>query len=142
DGLRVGRRAVGGGLGRSSVGVVGGVGGGAGVNGAGANWDGPMDPTVAVARIDAEDGETIATLVNYGCHPTTAGPDNRLLSPDYPGVVRQVVERALGGTCLFLQGAAGDVGTIGGFSGDLRIHKRLGAILGHEAAAVALQVNS
>ena len=28
----------------------------------------------------------IATLVNYGCHPTTLGPDNTLYSADFPGV--------------------------------------------------------
>src|SRR5262249_62313952 len=122
---RAGRRrcAMGGGLVRCKIGYNRRVSTAPGRIGAGHNWDGPMDPTVAVARIDAEDGETIATLVNYGCHPTTAGPDNRLLSPDYPGVVRQVVERALGGACLFLQGAAGDVGTIGGFRGGLRLHQ-------------------
>src|SRR5438128_1410007 len=83
--------------------------------GTGHHWGGPFDPTVAVARIDDEHGQPLATLVNYGCHPTTAGPENRQISPDYPGVVRQVVEQALGGRCLFLQGAAGDVGPLGGF---------------------------
>jgi hypothetical protein len=101
-----------------------------------------MDPTVSVMRIDDDDGQAIATLVHYSCHPTTAGPGNRLLSADYPGVTRRVVEAALGGTCLFLQGSAGDVGPIGGFTADLRIHQRLGAILGYAAANVALQVNT
>ncbi|MBV9358234.1 MAG: neutral/alkaline non-lysosomal ceramidase N-terminal domain-containing protein, partial [Chloroflexi bacterium] len=52
---------------------------------AGHHWDGPVDPTVSVLRIDDENMHPIATVVHYACHPTTAGPDNRLLSPDYPG---------------------------------------------------------
>ena len=32
-------------------------------------------------------GRPIATHVNYGCHPTTLGPNNLLYSADYPGVL-------------------------------------------------------
>ena len=42
-------------------------------------------------------GETVATLVNYACHPTTLAWENTLLSPDYPGAMRETVERATGG---------------------------------------------
>ena len=46
----------------------------------GFNPDGEPDDTVLVARVSADDGSVLATLVNYGCHPTTLGPTNRLLS--------------------------------------------------------------
>src|SRR5262249_59528536 len=70
------------------------------------------------------------------------GPPNRLITPDYPGVVRQVVERATGATCLFLQGAAGNVHAIVDFVGDVAVYHRLGAILGHEAARLALRLET
>jgi hypothetical protein len=48
----------------------------------------------------------------------------------------------MGGLCLFLQGAAGDVGPVGGFTADLAVPHRLGAILGTAGANVALQINT
>ena len=68
----------------------------------GFNPDGEPDDTVLVARVSADDGSVLATLVNYGCHPTTLGPTNRLLSPDYIGAMREVMEDAFGAPCLFL----------------------------------------
>ena len=35
---------------------------------------------------------TLATLFNYACHPTTLAWENRLLSPDYIGAAREVLE--------------------------------------------------
>ena len=104
----------------------------------GRNHDGFVDREVKVLRIDDAAGQPIAVLVNYACHPTIMGPPNRLITPDYPGVVRRVVEQATGATCLFLQGAAGNVHARVDFVGDPAVYHRLGAILGHEAAKVAL----
>src|SRR5690606_30623735 len=85
-------------------------------------------------RIDTLDGAPLATIVNYACHPITVGPDNDLITPDYPGVVKRVVEDATGSTCLFLQGAAGDLGPVRGVARNgEHEYRRLGAILGHEA---------
>ena len=39
----------------------------------------------------------------YGCHPTYLGPTNTLISPDYPGVTRDVFESLTGTPCIFLQ---------------------------------------
>jgi hypothetical protein len=103
----------------------------------GRNWAGPVDHEVKVVRIDGTDGTPLAAIVNYACHPITVGPDCDRITPDYPGVVKRVVEQGTGATCLFLQGAAGDVGPIRGVArGGLQEYKRLGAILGHEASRV------
>lgn len=103
----------------------------------GRNWDGPVDRQVQVLRIDALDGAPIAAVVNYACHPITVGPDCDLVTPDYPGVVKRVVEQATGATCLFLQGATGDLGPIQGCArGGHAEYRRLGSILGHEAGRV------
>ncbi len=103
----------------------------------GRNWSGAVDPEVKIVRIDTEDGQPLAALVNYSCHPITVGPDCTLITPDYPGVVKRVVEQNTGATCLFLQGAAGNVGPIRGVARNgLQEYRRLGGILGSEASRV------
>lgn len=109
---------------------------------AGPNPSGHADRTVGVVRIEREDGAPVAVLVNYACHPTVLGPGNRLVSPDYPGSTKRVVEQLTGATCLFLQGAAGDMGPIEGFVADVSVAERLGTRLGLEAAKVALALDA
>ena len=62
-----------------------------------------VDDTLLVARLFRDDGRTLATLVNYACHPTTLAWENSLLSPDYPGAMREMVEEQTGGApaCFF-----------------------------------------
>lgn len=103
----------------------------------GRNWDGPVDHEVQVIRLDTIEGKPLATIVDYACHPITVGPDNDLLTPDYPGVVKKVVEEATNSTCLFLQGAAGDIGPVRGVARNgIHEYRRLGTILGLEASRV------
>jgi neutral ceramidase len=105
----------------------------------GLNPDGVSDPTVTVVRLDGDDDRPVATIVHYACHPIVLGPDNRYVTPEYPGIVKRVVEAAHGGRCLFVQGACGDVGPSELFVPDLETYRRLGAMLGHEAAATAFR---
>src|SRR5581483_9932310 len=72
--------------------------------------NGPIDPTFAVLRIDAENGEPIAIIVNATAHPVIR-KEREMFSADYPGVVRNIVENGFPShpVCLFLQGAAGDI---------------------------------
>lgn len=71
----------------------------------------PVDPTIAVLRIDQMDGQPLAILVNYAAHPVTFGPDNLRYSADFPGSMCMVVEKAFDGKPLafFVQGASGDI---------------------------------
>ena len=39
---------------------------------------------------------SLATVVNYACHPTTLAWENTLISPDYVGAMREVIEQATG----------------------------------------------
>jgi len=70
---------------------------------------GPLDYLLGVIHIAGDDGDPIATLVNFACHPVVLGPENLQISADYPGVFMRQVEKATGGQCMFLQGAAGDI---------------------------------
>ncbi|MBN6054912.1 hypothetical protein JYK22_23450, partial [Nonomuraea sp. RK-328] len=73
------------------------------------NPEGPRDPEVSVIRVDAVEGDPIATVVVYACHPTVLGPDILTSSSDFVGPLRQTVRQMLGGVCLFLQGTAGNI---------------------------------
>jgi hypothetical protein len=78
----------------------------------------------------------MAVLVNYACHPTTLGGGNRLISPDYVGAMRELVERETGGApCLFLNGAAGDLAPRRQYSDDVEIADQNGRQLGHAVLA-------
>jgi hypothetical protein len=99
--------------------------------------DGVSDPTLTVVRLDGGDDRPVATIVHYGCHPIILGPDNTFVTPEYPGVLKRVVETALGGRCLFVQGACGDIGPSELFVSELATYRRLGAMIGHEAAGIA-----
>jgi len=101
----------------------------------GYNPDGVTDDTVLVARVTDEGGTTLATLFNYACHPTTLAWENRLLSPDFVGSAREVLEQAFDAPALFLQGASGDLGPRDNYVGDAAVADRNGRQLGHAAAA-------
>ncbi|MBI1776297.1 MAG: neutral/alkaline non-lysosomal ceramidase N-terminal domain-containing protein [Proteobacteria bacterium] len=104
----------------------------------GQNWDGYSDQTVTVVRIDDNEENPIASLVGFGTHPIILAHENRLISPDYPGVVKRTMEELVGGTCLFLQGCAGDQMPVEGLTADLGAPRRIGKRLGAEAARVCL----
>jgi neutral ceramidase len=104
----------------------------------GVNPDGPIDPQVFVVRIDGAEGDPLAAVVGYTMHPTTLGPANRLLSPDWPGHLKRTVENVTGAACLFAQGATGNVGPgPDGFTADVGVVRRLGRQIGSEAARVS-----
>lgn len=75
----------------------------------GRNPDGPMNPRVAVLRVDRADGSPVAVIANYACHGVSLGSSCTEYTADFPGVMRDVVRTATGAECLFMQGAAGDV---------------------------------
>jgi hypothetical protein len=101
----------------------------------GFNPDRAADDTVMVGRVTADDGRVLATLVNYACHPTTLAWKNKLLSPDYIGGVRDILEHNFSAPALFFQGASGDLAPREGYVGDAAVADRNGRILGHAASA-------
>jgi hypothetical protein len=108
----------------------------------GRNWEGAADPTVRVIRFDDLNENPVATLVHYACHGTTMAWQTQMFTPDFPGPVRKVVEEQMGGMCLFLQGAAANLGPRRGFTGDCRVYRKLGKILGLEASRIAQEIET
>ncbi len=101
----------------------------------GLNPQGQNDRTVLAVRATTDSGETLATIVNYGCHPTTLAWENRLISPDYVGALRDTVESQTHAPCLFLLSPCGDIGPRNGFVGDQQIADQNGRQVGYAVLA-------
>ncbi|HEY6483353.1 MAG TPA: neutral/alkaline non-lysosomal ceramidase N-terminal domain-containing protein [Steroidobacteraceae bacterium] len=94
------------------------------------------DDTLLVGRVCEDSGRIAATIVNYACHPVSLGGGNRLLSPDYIGAMRQLIEtQTQGGPCLFLQGASGDLTPRRSYEADVGAAEQNGRELGYAALA-------
>lgn len=102
----------------------------------GYNPQAEADDQVVIARVSRPSGELVATVVNYACHPTSLAWENRLLSPDYPGAMRELVEKVTAVPCVFIQGASGELGPRVGFSGDVEVADRNGRQLGYAALSI------
>ena len=102
----------------------------------GLNPAAPADDTLLVGRVADADGRILATLVNYACHPTSLGGANQLISSDYVGAMREVVEHATGAApCVFLHGASGDLTPRRSFGADLEAADQNGREIGYAALA-------
>ncbi|MDW8351769.1 MAG: neutral/alkaline non-lysosomal ceramidase N-terminal domain-containing protein [Anaerolineae bacterium] len=103
----------------------------------GFNPDAPADDTLLCGRVTDADGRIIATLVNYAMHPVTLAWQNALISPDFVGAMRAVVEAHTGGApCLFLQGASGELAPMEEYTGDVAVADKHGRGLGFAALSV------
>lgn len=112
----------------------------------GENPQGAIDREVGVIRIDELTGRPLATLMIAGCHPVVLGPRSTVLSPDFVGAARNIVEPATGSLSLFLQGAAGNINPVCGIGSggpeqfdDL---ERMGALLAGETLKVWAQLRT
>ena len=93
------------------------------------------DDTLAVGRITDPSGSTTAVLVNYACHPTSLAFHNSLLSPDFVGAAREVVQGTVGAPMVFLQGASGDVAPRDQYVAGTEMTDRNGTSLGYSVLA-------
>jgi hypothetical protein len=77
---------------------------------------GLVDPRLTALRLERGDGAPLATVVNFGAHPTVF---TRLrpwdVSRDTPGVVCDLLEQIHGAPALYIQGACGDVNFLADF---------------------------
>jgi hypothetical protein len=67
------------------------------------------DQTLLVGRITDTKGAIRGTLVNYACHPTTLAWENKAISPDYIGAMRETIQAATGAPALFMIGICGEL---------------------------------
>jgi len=73
--------------------------------------NGPTDPCLGIILIKDKLDNILSVLANYCCHPTVLGPDNLLISADYPGYLREGLEKRWSQdvVIIFTNGACGDV---------------------------------
>ncbi len=71
--------------------------------------NGYVDKAAGVLKVCDMAGAVRAVLIHYACHPTVLGPDNQLVTGDFPSFALQEVERSTGGFAMFFNGAQGDV---------------------------------
>lgn len=74
--------------------------------------DASVDHDAQLVVVQGTDGTVVATLVNLACHPVVLDDAWRQYDPDFVGPLRSLVEDAIGGICVFLQGFAGDVNPV------------------------------
>jgi hypothetical protein len=74
---------------------------------------GPVDPQIGVLRLDRKDGQVLAVVYNFACHPIMGLPNGENTA-DIVGFASKVIENNLGdGTiALFVQGCAGDINPV------------------------------
>jgi len=71
----------------------------------------PVDEDIGIIKIADADGRARAALINHACHPTVLGPDNLLVTGDFPAFAIEKIEAALGddGFAMFVNGAQGNI---------------------------------
>lgn len=74
---------------------------------------GPTDPEIGVLRVDRENGQTLAVIYNFACHPIQGVPSGANTA-DIVGYSSKVIEENLseGTVALFLQGCGGDINPV------------------------------
>jgi len=92
------------------------------------------DQRVGVLRADAPDGKALAALIWYTAHPNVLTRDSNVVSADWPGAVRHMVEKGTGCTALVAPGAAGNVNP--GWRGSPEALQRMGSAIGGKALKV------
>lgn len=78
----------------------------------GLNPDGPVDRQFNLIRLNRPEGSLIALIANYAMHGTVMSGQNLKISGDGPGTVTAYLEQKLGGTVLYINGAAGNIAPI------------------------------
>ena len=71
----------------------------------------PIDEQVGIIKVTDAEETTRAVLINYACHPTVLGPDNLLVTGDFPAFAVKEIEDHIGpgGFAMFVNGTQGNI---------------------------------
>jgi neutral ceramidase len=92
------------------------------------------DRDLAVMRFDDAASKPLAVLVNFAAHPTMQPGEKLKFSADWVGAMKGQVEKDMGVTALFMQGAAGDQSPNPGTNSG---YQAFGEALGREVVKLA-----
>jgi Neutral/alkaline non-lysosomal ceramidase, N-terminal len=76
-------------------------------------FDEEMRAMQVVRAAGDANGKVVATLVNWNTHPESMESANDLLTSDFPGTVREELEKRYGGTAIYITGDLGAVEIVG-----------------------------
>jgi neutral ceramidase len=99
----------------------------------------PTDRDLALMRFDDLSGKPIALVVNFAAHPTMVPGETLKFSADYVGAMKAAVEKELGATTIFMQGAAGDQSANAASN---QGHEAFGQALAREVVKLALSLSA
>ncbi|MEM4311671.1 MAG: neutral/alkaline non-lysosomal ceramidase N-terminal domain-containing protein [Nitrososphaerales archaeon] len=111
----------------------------------------PIDTQLNVIKVCKPNDTLLASLVNFQCHALAVGGQYLLWTADFPGFMREFVEKVYpNSSCFFLQGAAGDIHPWDWWLGNLNPKhqatyeeaEKLGRIIGSEACRVLEAINN
>jgi len=94
----------------------------------------PSDRDLSVMRFDNTEGKSIAIIVNFAAHPTMIPAEKLQFSADYVGAMKETVQKEMGTTAIFMQGAAGDQSANPGTNSG---YEAFGQALGREVIKLA-----
>lgn len=63
-------------------------------------------------------GDNIASILNFGCHPVVLGHNNNTITADFVHYLREAIENETGGTSLFFNGSFGIINPARNDDGD------------------------
>jgi len=97
--------------------------------------DKPCDHEVSVVRFDDLDNRTLAVLINWPCHATASGPENTLITGDWPGAASRYFNTQAGDEVVvaITAGASGDINPIYGPGTDFNEIEAVGYHVGKTA---------
>jgi hypothetical protein len=105
---------------------------------------GPVDSEIGVLRLDRLDGQPLAIVYNFACHPIQNVPSGGNTA-DLTGFSSKTIEENLGKDCiaLFVQGCGGDINPINYKAANhLRSAEPLGLMLGLSTLRTVRKINS
>ncbi|MBI3948143.1 MAG: neutral/alkaline non-lysosomal ceramidase N-terminal domain-containing protein [Armatimonadetes bacterium] len=69
----------------------------------------PVDPEIGILRLEDSAGRPLGVLFHYSCHPTVMGPDNLMITQDWPYYAIRRIRQEVGDVpVIYLNGAEGD----------------------------------
>jgi neutral ceramidase len=76
----------------------------------------PCDHEVGVISVNDKSGSPLAIIMNWPCHGVVLGPNNYLITGDWPGAASRYIEEGSGGKVIapVIVGASGDINPIYG----------------------------
>jgi hypothetical protein len=103
---------------------------------------GVIDPEVGVLKVVADNASAapLGLIFNHAGHPNVLSGDNYLISADYPGLAEAILEKELGGTAIFVNGAQGTMDIDGLKDRDWQGLERVGRALAKAVATTARQI--